>query len=83
VDSAKQTNIEDMGSITKTLSAAQDEDIWMELQYLRDHKHRQDVYTMMMQDKNPKVLGDEFFSLITHGKRLVTGGFSRSGNNVN
>ena len=77
VGSAKQTDIEGMGSTTKTLSAAQDEDIWMELQYFRDHKHYQDVYTTMMQDKNPKILGDELFSLVTHGKSLVTGAFSR------
>lgn len=79
VDSAKQTDIENMESIAKTLSAAQDDDIWVEVRHFRDHKHRQDVYTMMMQDKNPKFLGDEFFSLVTYGKSLITGGFSRLG----
>jgi hypothetical protein len=79
VDSEKQTDIENMESIKKTLSAAQDEDIWMEVQHFRDHKHRQGVYTMMMQNKNSKFLGDEFFSLVTHEKSLITGGFSRLG----
>jgi hypothetical protein len=79
VDSEKQTDIENMESIKKTLSAAQDEDIWMEVQHFRDHKHRQGVYTMMMQNKNSKFLGDEFFSLVTHEKSLITGGFSHLG----
>jgi uncharacterized protein YbaA (DUF1428 family) len=69
--------MEGMESITKTLSAAEDEDIWMELQYFRDRKHYGDVYAKMMQDKSLKLLGDEFFGLITQGKSVVTGGFSR------
>jgi predicted phosphoadenosine phosphosulfate sulfurtransferase len=77
-DSAKEPDMEGMKSIAKTLSAAEDEeDICMELQYFRDHNRYQDIYTtMMMQDKNPKILGDELFSLVTHGKGLVTGAFS-------
>jgi hypothetical protein len=74
-----QTDIESMESIKKMLSAAQGEDIWMEVQHFRDHKHRQSVYTMMMQNKNLKFLGDEFFSLVTHEKSLITSGFSRLG----
>jgi hypothetical protein len=49
----------------------------MELQYFRDHKHCKDVYAKMMQDKSIEPIGNEFFSLVTHGKSLVTGGFGR------
>lgn len=66
-----------MESIATTLSAAEDEDIWIELQYFKDHKHCEDVYAMMMQDNSLKILGNEFFGLVTHGKSLVTGGFGR------
>ncbi|AIC15690.1 DUF1428 family protein [Nitrososphaera viennensis] len=69
--------MEGMESIAKTLSAAEDEDIWMELQYFRDRKHCEDVYAKMMKDKSIEPLGNEFFGLITQGKSLVTGGFSR------
>jgi uncharacterized protein YbaA (DUF1428 family) len=69
--------MEGMESIAKTLSAANDEDIWIELQYFRDRKHYEDVYAKMMQDNSLKLLGDEFFGLITQGKNVVTGGFSR------
>jgi uncharacterized protein YbaA (DUF1428 family) len=69
--------MEGMESITKTLSTTDEEDIWMELQYFRDRKHCEDVYSKMMQDKSIEPLGNEFFGLITQGKSMVTGGFSR------
>jgi uncharacterized protein YbaA (DUF1428 family) len=65
-----------MQSIDKTLSAAEDEEIWVELQYYRDSKHRDDTFAKMMQDKSLEPFGNEFFGLITKGSSLVTGGFS-------
>ena len=76
VDSAKAAGMEGMESIAKTL-AAEDEDIWMELQYFRDHNHCKEVYAKMMKDKSIEPLGNEFFGLITQGKNLITGGFNR------
>lgn len=66
-----------MLSVDKALSAAEDEDIWVELQYYRDRKHCEDTFAKMMQDKSIEPLGNEFFGLITQGSSLVTGGFSR------
>ena len=66
-----------MDSIAKVLSASDDEDIWVELQFYRDRKHCEDTFAKMMQDKSIEPLGNEFFSLITQGSSLVTGGFSR------
>jgi len=71
--------MEGMESVAKALSAAEDEDIWMELQYFRDGEHCKDVYEKMMLDKSIEPLGNEFFGLVTQGKSLVTGGFSRLG----
>jgi hypothetical protein len=31
----------------------------------------------MMQDKSIEPLGNEFFGLITQGKKMITGGFNR------
>lgn len=66
-----------MESIAKTLSIAEDEDVWMELQYFKDYGHCKDVYAKMMQDKSLEPLGNEFFGLVSQGKSLVTGGFGR------
>ncbi|MDQ4065986.1 MAG: DUF1428 family protein [Thermoproteota archaeon] len=81
IDSAKQSGMDFMDSIDKVLSttAAEDydEEVWIEQQYFRDYKHCQDVYAKMMQDKSIEPLGNEFFGLITQGKKMITGGFNR------
>jgi uncharacterized protein YbaA (DUF1428 family) len=64
-----------MLSISKALSAAEDEELWMELQYYRDSKHRDETFAKM-KDKGLEQLGKEFFSLITKESNIVTGGFS-------
>lgn len=69
--------MEGVESIAKTLSVAEDEELWMEVQYFRDYKHCKDIYAKMMQDKTLEPLGNEFFGLVTQGKSLITGGFSR------
>jgi uncharacterized protein YbaA (DUF1428 family) len=73
----KSQTMEGMESIAETLSASEDEDIWIELQSFRDRKHCEDAYAKMMQDVSLKPLGEEFFSLITQGKSIVSGGFGR------
>ena len=66
-----------MESVAKTLSIDEDEEVWIEQQYFRDYKHCVDIYAKMMQDKSIEPLGNEFFGLVTQGKKLVTGGFIR------
>ena len=81
IDSAKQSGMDFMDSIDKVLSPTtaedDDEEVWIEQQYFRDYKHCQDVYAKMMQDKSIEPLGNEFFGLITQGKKMITGGFNR------
>jgi uncharacterized protein YbaA (DUF1428 family) len=78
IDSAKQSGMDILDSIVKILSTAENvEEVWMEVQYFRDHKHCEDTYAKMMQDKSLEPLGNEFFSLITQGKKLIIGGFNR------
>ncbi len=69
--------MEAMESITKTSSVTEDEDVWIELQYFRYQNHSEDGYTKIMQDASLKLLGDEFFNLITQGKSMMTGVFSQ------
>ena len=77
IDSAKESGMDIMESVAKTLSIDEDEEVWIEQQYFRDHKHCKEVYTKMMQDKSIEPLGNEFFGLVTQGKKLITGGFIR------
>jgi uncharacterized protein YbaA (DUF1428 family) len=66
-----------MQGIDKALSTADGEELWVELQYYRDSRHRDDTFAKMMQDKSLEPLGNEFFGLITKGSSLVTGSFGR------
>ena len=78
IDSAKESGMDVMDSIAKTLSLDGDaEEVWIEQQYFRDHQHCEEVYAKMMQDKSIEPLGSEFFGLVTQGKKLITGGFIR------
>jgi uncharacterized protein YbaA (DUF1428 family) len=78
IDSAKKSGMDFLDSIDKTLSTDGDEEeIWIEQQHFRDHKHCEEVYANMMQDKSIEPLGNEFFGLVTQGKKLITGGFIR------
>jgi uncharacterized protein YbaA (DUF1428 family) len=75
IDSAKGSGMDVLYSIAKTLSTAEDdEEVRMEAQYFRDYRHCEEVYSKMMQDKSIEPLGNEFFGLVTQGKRLITGG---------
>ena len=78
IESARESGMDVMDNLAKTLSSTEDEEeVWIEQQYFRDYKHCRDVYSKMMQDKSIESLGNEFFSLVTQGTKLVTGGFSR------
>jgi uncharacterized protein YbaA (DUF1428 family) len=79
IDSAKKSGMDILDSIDKTLSTADgdEEEVWIEQQHFRDHQHCQEVFANMMQDKSIEPLGNEFFGLVTQGKKLITGGFIR------
>ena len=82
IESAKQSGMDVMESIDKALFTAateveEEEEVWIEQQYFRDYEHCKDVYSKMMQDKSLEPLGNEFFGLITQGKKLIIGGFNR------
>jgi uncharacterized protein YbaA (DUF1428 family) len=77
IDSAKESGMDVMESVAKTLSIDEDEEVWIEQQYFRDYKHCENIYAKMMQDKSIEPLGNEFFGLVTQGKKLITGGFIR------
>jgi hypothetical protein len=53
IDSAKESGMDIMEGIGKTLSTAaeDEEEIWIEQQYFRDLKHCEDIYTKMIQDR--------------------------------
>jgi uncharacterized protein YbaA (DUF1428 family) len=68
---------EQMGftNIAKTISAKEDEEVWLELQFYRDHKHLDDLGAKMQKDENAGKLGKQFMDLLTPGS-CIEGWFS-------
>ena len=65
-------------NIAKTISANGDEEeVWLEIQSYRDHKHLEEVGAKMMSDEKMKAEGQQFMNLITPGSRCSFGEFNR------
>jgi uncharacterized protein YbaA (DUF1428 family) len=64
-------------NIAKTVSASQDEEVWMELIFYRDRKHRDEVCAKIQNDENMERLYKQSVDLLSPGSSFVMGEFSR------
>jgi uncharacterized protein YbaA (DUF1428 family) len=64
-------------NIAKTVSANQDEEVWMELIFYRDRKHRDEVGAKMQNDENMERLYKQSVDLLSQGSSFIMGEFSR------
>jgi uncharacterized protein YbaA (DUF1428 family) len=71
--------MEGITNISKTVTANQDDDVWMELIFYKDRTHRDDVYAKMRNDVNMEQLFKQSLDLITPGTNFIMGEFSRLG----
>jgi hypothetical protein len=81
IHSARENGLDFSDNIAKIISTTTEEDeeeeVWIKVEYFGDHKHCDEVYSKKLkQDKSIEPLGNEFFGLVTQGKRLITDGFS-------
>ena len=67
----------DFVNLSKTISANDDEDVWLEIQFYRDAKHVQEVMEAFKGDKRGNELYKEVKELITPGP-IVFGDFIKS-----
>ena len=65
-------------NISKTVSAREDEEVWLELQFYKDSKHHDEVAEKMKSDKSAMELGKKFKEIITPGS-CVEGKFNQFG----
>jgi uncharacterized protein YbaA (DUF1428 family) len=72
-----ETPMEGIINISKTVSANQDDEVWMELIFYKDRKHRDEVNAKMRNDVNMEQLFKQSMDLITPGTTFVMGEFSR------
>jgi hypothetical protein len=70
---------DDMGltNIANTVSSSQDEEVWVELQYYRDHKHLDEVRAKIGNDENMGRLYKQSLDLLTPGSSFIFGEFDR------
>ena len=64
-------------NIAKTISATQDEEVWLELIFYRDRKHRDEVGAKMQNDENMELLYKQSVELLSPGSSFIMGEFSR------
>ena len=70
--------MEGITNIAKTVSANQDEEeVWMELIFYRDRKHRDEVGGKMQNDENMERLYKQSVDLLSPGSSFIMGEFSR------
>jgi hypothetical protein len=68
-----------MGGITnisKTVLSGEDEEVWLELNFLKDHKHLAGASAKMEKDGSTDQLYKQFMELISPGS-CIEGGFTR------
>ena len=69
--------MEGITNISKTVLANQDDEVWMELIFYKDRKHRDEVDAKMRNDVNMEQLFKQSMDLITPGTTFILGEFSR------
>ena len=70
--------MEGITNITKTVSANQDEEeVWLELIFYRDRKHKDEVSAKMRSDERMGTLWQRSMALVSPGSGFIMGEFNR------
>lgn len=68
--------MEGITNISKTLSANQDDEVWLELIFYRDRKHKDEVDSKMRNDESMAPLFQQSLDLLASGSSFIMGEFS-------
>ncbi len=71
-----QAPMEGITNIAKTISATQDEEVWLELLFYRDRTHKDEVSAKMQKDERMGPLFQQAMDLISPGSGFIMGEFS-------
>jgi uncharacterized protein YbaA (DUF1428 family) len=75
--SSTEAPMEGMSNIAKIISATQDEEVWLELLFYRDRKHKDEVGEKMRNDERMGPLWQQSVTLVSPGTDFIMGEFSR------
>jgi hypothetical protein len=67
----------DFVNLSRTVSANDDEDVWLEIQSYRDSKHVEELMKSMEGDKSGDEIYKEFMELISPSSIVTFGDFSK------
>jgi uncharacterized protein YbaA (DUF1428 family) len=70
-------NMMDFVNLSKTISANDDEEVWLEIQSYKNSQHVNEFIDKMKDDKSIETLYKEFMNLITPGSVVSFGGFDK------
>lgn len=70
-------NMMEFVNLSKTISASEDEEVWLEIQSYRDADHVKEFIESMKSDKTAEPIYKQFMELITPGSIVSFGGFSK------
>jgi len=70
-------NMMDFVNLAKTISANEDEEVWLEIQSYKNSQHVKEFIDKMKDDKSMETLYKEFIDLITPGSVVSFGGFDK------
>ena len=70
-------NMMEFENLSKTISASEDEEVWLEIQSYRDADHVKEFTASMQGDKGAKPIYKQFMELITPGSIVSFGGFGK------
>jgi uncharacterized protein YbaA (DUF1428 family) len=74
--SSTEAPMEGISNIAKAISATQDEEVWLELLFYRDRKHKEEVGAKMRNDERMGPLWQESIALVSPGTDFIMGEFS-------
>jgi uncharacterized protein YbaA (DUF1428 family) len=75
--SSTEAPMEGISNIAKIISAIQDEEVWLELLFYRDRKHKDEVSVKMRDDERMGPLWQQSLALLSPGTDFIMGEFSR------
>jgi uncharacterized protein YbaA (DUF1428 family) len=75
--SSTEAPMEGISNIAKAVSATQDEEVWLELLFYRDRKHKDEVGAKMRNDDRMGPLWQQSVDLVSPGTGFIMGEFSR------
>ena len=70
-------NMMEFVNLSKTISASDDEEVWLEIQSYRDSEHVKEFTASMQGDKSIEPIYKRFMELITPGSIVSFGGFGK------